>query len=134
MFFPVPKTNPPIKTEPPWDSDFTLAYAERACFDCHSNHTDWPDHSYFAPISWVVWYQVKKGREVLNFDELRPGDARDKIVEQFYLKRMPPKGYLYFHPEANFSEYERRQFMLGLEKTFGKIDKDTLRKHFQDYN
>ena len=29
--------NPPVVSEPNWDSPQTRALAKRACFDCHSN-------------------------------------------------------------------------------------------------
>jgi len=35
------KTNPPVVSEPKWDSPQTRALAVRACFDCHSNELDW---------------------------------------------------------------------------------------------
>lgn len=37
QFVPVQRTNPPVVSEPQWDSSETKALAERACFDCHSN-------------------------------------------------------------------------------------------------
>jgi hypothetical protein len=32
-------TNPPIASEPQWDSPQTRALAMQSCFDCHSNQT-----------------------------------------------------------------------------------------------
>jgi hypothetical protein len=34
-------TDPPVQSEPNWDSPETRALAKTACFDCHSNETDW---------------------------------------------------------------------------------------------
>src|ERR671912_535728 len=34
--------NPPVGAEPSWDSPETRALARQACFDCHSNETEWP--------------------------------------------------------------------------------------------
>lgn len=34
--------NPPNMGEPTWDSPTTRALASKACFDCHSNETQWP--------------------------------------------------------------------------------------------
>ncbi len=36
------QTNPPVVSEPQWNSPQTRALAVRACFDCHSNQTTWP--------------------------------------------------------------------------------------------
>ncbi len=62
-------TNPPVQSEPNWDSPETRALAERACFECHSNETAWPWYSNIAPVSWLVQHDVDEGREKLNFSE-----------------------------------------------------------------
>ena len=47
-------TNPPVVTEPQWDSPRTRELFTRACADCHSNETVWPWYSNLAPMSWLV--------------------------------------------------------------------------------
>jgi heme-binding protein len=42
---------------------------DRACRDCHSNGTVWPWYSRVAPVSWLMAYGVKKGRDAVNFSE-----------------------------------------------------------------
>jgi hypothetical protein len=69
QFVPVERTNPPVVSEPQWDSPQTRALAEQACFDCHSNETKWPWYAKIAPISWVVAHDVEEGRAELNFSE-----------------------------------------------------------------
>ena len=44
-------TNPPSRSEPPWDSRTTRALAKQACFDCHTNETTWPTYASIAPAS-----------------------------------------------------------------------------------
>jgi hypothetical protein len=63
------QTNPPIQNEPAWDSPQTRALAKRACFDCHSNETEWPIYSRIAPMSYFVTNHVIEGREHANFSE-----------------------------------------------------------------
>jgi|KBSSwiStaDraftv2_1062776.scaffolds.fasta_scaffold2015676_1 Haem-binding domain len=60
------QTNPPVVAEPAWDSPQTRALAQRACFDCHSNETQWPLYSRIAPVSWLITSDVIRGRR-LNF-------------------------------------------------------------------
>src|ERR1700674_2739250 len=60
-------TNPPVVSEPNWDSPQTRALAQRACFDCHSNETIWPWYSRVAPVSWLLASDVIQGRSRLNF-------------------------------------------------------------------
>lgn len=55
-------SNPPGRTEPSWDSPATRELARRACFDCHSNETEWPAYASIAPASWLAQYDVDEGR------------------------------------------------------------------------
>ena len=45
------------------------AVLDRACRDCHSNETVWPWYTQVAPVSWLMAYGVKQGREAVNFSE-----------------------------------------------------------------
>jgi hypothetical protein len=46
-----------------------VAVLDRACGDCHSNATVWPWYTNIAPVSWLMAYGVKKGRNAVNFSE-----------------------------------------------------------------
>ena len=59
-------TNPPVTSEPKWDSPQTKALFDRACASCHSNKTKWPKYSNYAPISWLITHDVNEGREKLR--------------------------------------------------------------------
>ncbi|NVB82954.1 MAG: cytochrome C, partial [Kofleriaceae bacterium] len=56
------RSNPPVASEPAWDSPRTRELAVRACFDCHSNETKWPWYARVAPMSWVLERDVEIGR------------------------------------------------------------------------
>src|SRR3989339_43352 len=122
QFFPVDRTNPPVKNEPTWDSPKTKGYAIRACYDCHSNKTKWPLYSYVAPISWFVADHVKSGREDLNFSEYGTGDGKEaaEVVEHGI---MPLSSYIILHPIANLTDEEKAEFVKGLVATFGRKEK-----------
>ena len=55
------QVNPPVRMEPAWDSPQTRDLARRACFDCHSNETEWPPYSRVAPASWILQRDVTEG-------------------------------------------------------------------------
>ena len=59
--------NPPVTSEPTWDAPETRALARQACFDCHSNETEWPAYSRVAPVSWLIQRDVANGRAVHKF-------------------------------------------------------------------
>jgi hypothetical protein len=122
QFIPVDRTNPPVIKEPNWDSPKTKEYAERACFDCHSNHTIWPLYSYIAPISWMIASDVSEGRGKLNMSEWKPGDGR-KASKEVSRGDMPLELYLIMHPKARLSKAEREEFVKGLKATFGEDKK-----------
>ncbi len=108
--------NPPVTSEPPWDSPQTRALAKRACFDCHSNETVWPWYSYVAPVSWLVYNDTMQGRRRLNFSEWNTHPQRElgeisRIIQE---GRMPPAVYLPMHPSAQLTAAEKQQLITGL--------------------
>ena len=118
QLIPVKHDNPPVQQEPPWDSQQTRAYAKRACFDCHSNETDWPWYAYVAPISWFTAGHVHEGREHLNFSEWPLGEEHDP-AEEVEEGKMPLRSYTWLHPEARLTKAEKQEFIDGLRVTFG---------------
>lgn len=110
--------NPPVISEPNWDSPQTRALAVRACFDCHSNETVWPWYSYVAPVSWLVYRDVTEGRHRMNFSDWnqRPRDAGE-MAEVIQEGEMPPAIYLLQHPTARLSTAEKQQLITGLQKS-----------------
>jgi hypothetical protein len=109
-------SNPPVVAEPSWNSASTRALAERACFDCHSNRTQWPWYSHVAPMSWLVQDHVDEGRQVLNFSDWNRGNSEaDEAAETVRDGEMPPRSYLLLHPEARLTAAEREQLARGLD-------------------
>lgn len=86
----------------------------RSCYDCHSNHTDWPWYSYVSPISLEVRTHVKNGRNWLNFSIWNKYDEKKK---QKLLKgiakaidwKMPPPDYMLMHKNARLTPEERSE-------------------------
>lgn len=112
--------NPPVVSEPVWDSPRTRELAERACFDCHSNETVWPWYSNVAPVSWLVQHDTDEGRAVLNLSEWnRPQEDAGEAGETVRDGEMPPAIYLPTHPEARLTDTERDELARGLDATLG---------------
>lgn len=116
--------NPPVVREPQWDSPQTRELMVRACFDCHSNETNWPWYSYFAPLSWWVHKDVDGGRQGLNFSEW---DSRvysaAKIYEAVIDGSKPFKSYLLMHSNARLNEQEKQALLQGIIATFMSADR-----------
>ena len=115
-------TNPAVVAEPAWDSAVTRDLAVRACFDCHSNETEWAWYSNIAPVSWLVQQHVDEGREELNFSEWHLPQEADEAAETVREGSMPTRDYLLLHPEARLSDEELMMLIDGLVATFGDDD------------
>lgn len=110
--------NPPVVQEPSWDSRQTRDLAKNACFDCHSNETLWPWYANMAPVSWLVYTDVRHGRRHLNFSDWRQGQREGenpkKLREAIAEGEMPPLQYRLLHPEARLTASQKQQLVEGL--------------------
>ncbi len=112
-------SNPAVVAEPAWDSQTTRDLASAACFDCHSNETNWPWYTNVAPVSWLTQHDVDEGRATLNFSDWsassRHGerDAAEAVREG----EMPPSYYVMMHPNASLTAAEKEALARGLEAT-----------------
>ena len=114
-------TNPPVIGEPAWDTPATRALARQACFDCHSNETQWPAYASIAPASWLVQRDVDEGRAALNFSEwTRPQQEAKESPEEVLEGEMPPAAYALIHAHARLSTADRQQLAQGLARTIGR--------------
>ena len=115
----------PAKTNPVSDETMAIqfhvemnqevsAILSRACYDCHSNKTEWPWYSKVAPMSWLVISHVNDGRRHLNFSEWETYDRSEavknmqEIDEEVGIKAMPLSSYTLLHPEARLTDQERK--------------------------
>ena len=110
--------NPPVTQDAPWPSERAREIAVGACYDCHSNETEWPVYSYVAPMSWLVRRDVENGREALNFstwDQEQESDADDG-ADEVEDGSMPPRQYPPLHPDARLSDEEEQILIEALEE------------------
>jgi hypothetical protein len=113
--------NPPVTQAAVWPDAETEALARAACYDCHSNETEWPAYSYVAPMSWLVRRDVEQGREELNLSELdqRGGEELDDAAETIQEGSMPPRPFLLLHPDARLSDEEEQRIIEGFQQLAG---------------
>lgn len=110
-------SNPAVVRDAPWPSAEAASIARSACYDCHSNETDWPVYSYVAPMSWLVRRDVEAGREALNFSDWDEydSDAHD-AAEEVEDGSMPPRQYELMHSGARLSDDEIAVLVAALEQ------------------
>ncbi len=112
--------DPRSSAEPAWASQRTRDLAQRACFDCHSNVTEWPWYTSVAPFSWLATRDVDAGRSALNFSEWgKPQEANlESVLASLRTKEMPPWYYRALHGSARLSDVERDELARGLVETW----------------
>jgi hypothetical protein len=112
QFVPVDRSNPRVTAEVPAPPE-VRAVLRRACYDCHSNETTWPWYAKVAPASWLVAWDVREGRDELNFstwDRYANGDQGRKLTESWKEVaegEMPPRFYLAVHRDAVLTPEDR---------------------------
>lgn len=109
------RTNPPVDPSSRIDAHVAVppdvaAILERSCRDCHSNETRWPWYSHVAPVSLLLAYDVREGRDEMNISEWGDYDAEtaDEILEEICEMvtdgEMPLRPYTWLHPGAKLSD------------------------------
>ena len=108
--------NPPVVRDAPWPDAESAALARAACYDCHSNETEWPVYSWVAPMSWLVRNDVEGGRDELNLSDWEEfGDEAHDAAEAIEDGSMPPQQYRWMHPDARLSDEEEARLIGALE-------------------
>lgn len=110
-------TNPPVAQAASFAPGAGLELARGACFDCHSNETQWPWYTNIAPGSWLVQRDVDEGRATLNFSEWnRPQAEVDELLDVVEGGGMPPVSYTLIHPSARLSDADRATLLAAMEQ------------------
>ena len=109
------KVPPPPKAKPSDEIDAPkeiMALLKKSCYDCHSNHTNWPWYSKISPISLEIDSHVKNGRAWLNFSIWNnySKDKQKKLYKDIANSinwQMPPADYMLVHKEARLKKSDR---------------------------
>ena len=119
------KSNPPV-TAGPVAERRGRGHRPHACYDCHSNETEWPVYSYVAPMSWLVRKDVEGGRGEMNFSEWDEdsADAAEDAGEEIIEGRMPLPNYRRIHRDAELSDEEAAILIDALEQMSEDDDDD----------
>ncbi len=86
---------------------------KKSCYDCHSNNTNYPWHSYVQPFGLWLNKHINDGKKEMNFDEFATYKLRrqyrkmEEIIDEVKSNEMPLKSYLLIHNEAKLTLDER---------------------------
>ena len=111
QFIPVERTNPPIQSDIDAPEN-VKEILKKACYDCHSNETNWAWYTKVAPMSFLTVKDVEDGRKHLNFSEwgsynTKMGQIKEEIWEEVREEQMPPWMYRVSHSEAKLTLEEK---------------------------
>lgn len=100
------ETNPPAEVK-------EILYT--CCFDCHSNHTEYPWYSKITPINYWINSHVNEGKDELNFSKWddygtqKKNHKFEEMIDLIETKEMPLSSYTWVHREANLSHDKIRE-------------------------
>lgn len=118
QFIQVDKSNPAVDASQDIFSHYQADEAlvvkiKEACYDCHSNETEYPWYTHIQPVGWWLKGHVKGARKHLNFSDFATYDekkAKHKFEESVeYTEKgwMPISSFKLTHPEARLTDLER---------------------------
>lgn len=98
--------------------DEVMQILKTSCFDCHSNHTDYPWYNNIQPVGIWLANHVNEGKRELNFSEFNKYKAKRKrhkleeMVKEIKEHEMPLGSYTIIHKNAVLSN-EQAQLLIN---------------------
>jgi hypothetical protein len=105
-----------IRRDPLMTPD-VLELMDRSCFDCHTNETRWPWYTNLTPVNFLVARDVARGRQRVNLSNWlsyapgRRASLLEQMVDEVSDSSMPLAPYRLMHPEASWSDEEKKTFL-----------------------
>jgi len=90
--------------------DSVMKILEISCFDCHSNHTEYPWYHYIQPVTFYLDRHVNDGKRHLNFSEYNNYNLKrkkrklEKIAKEVEEHGMPLWEYTLIHTNAKLND------------------------------
>lgn len=98
------------------------------CFDCHSNHTNYPWYYKIFGISHLIKSHIKEGRGHLDMSQGFPFNSHAKPLEDLAgieksvgQDTMPPWYYRPFHTGSELSEKEKNEIGIWIKNSREKL-------------
>lgn len=95
------------ETKPPEDVKLIL---KEACYDCHSNVTEYPWYNTITPVNYWLASHVKDGKKHFNISNWEGNSIKrkdhkfDELIEMMEDKEMPLASYTWTHTEAKLND------------------------------
>ena len=112
--------------------DTVMALLKRSCYDCHSNHTEYPWYSKITPVNWWLYNHINDGKRHFNFSDFNAGTYKrrakrlDEVGETVEKHEMPLSSYLWIHKDARLNDDQRKMIIDWAKGAEQKIMQDSL--------
>ncbi len=107
--------------------DTVQVILQKACYDCHSNSTNYPWYYKVQPIRWLLAKHISRGKNELNFSEFATYSQRrqlsklDAIANAIKDNNMPLPSYKMMHKNAQLSTNEKTLFINWAQQSKVKL-------------
>ncbi len=100
---------------------------QKSCYDCHSNHTNYPWYASIQPLALWMNHHIEEGKEELNFSEFASYEKQkqlkkiEEIEEVVSEGEMPLTSYTLIHRNASLSSSEKESIIAWVNATMKNI-------------
>lgn len=105
------------------------AILKESCYDCHSNHTNYPWYVRLQPVGWWMNSHIEKGKAALNFSDFggysirRQQNKLKAIANSIQDQTMPLISYTLIHRGAKLTALEKAEVNNWIEKITDSLSK-----------
>lgn len=95
---------------------------QTSCYDCHSDHTNYPWYTNIQPVGWWMQNHVNEGKRDLNFSQFATYGISRKmrkfkgIANEVNEGEMPLDSYLWIHHNAKMSDIQKKLLIEWADK------------------
>ena len=107
--------------------DSVAGILKTACYDCHSNNTNYPWYANIQPAGWLLAKHIRDGKEELNFNEFASYSQRRQLSKLKSIQNsikdgsMPLSSYTLIHSDAKLSDKNKALLIDWASKTIDTL-------------
>lgn len=106
---------------------------QTSCYDCHSDHTEYPWYTNIQPVGWWLNHHVEEGKAEINFSQFKKYGIRrqirkfEEVSEMVTEGEMPLNTYLWIHGDAKINPEQKKALL-----DWANFNYDSLVKLYPD--
>jgi hypothetical protein len=100
----------------------------KACYDCHSNNTNYPWYVNVQPMGWVMAKHIQDGKAEINFSGFGNYSGRRQVSKLKNIANtikdgtMPLQSYTWLHADARLTANEKAVITSWITKTKDSLE------------